>query len=235
MKKILSDKENFDYLLQNIPAFLMSSGGFSRNVSEILVGRPSKFYKFSQTNKFEELEKQFKLLCENSLNKLNLITMSNGSHAFAIKDSIKVDEKTLFLIRNPWGYGNKKDIDSSESDAFIENIDKVKFREFYEEFHDFNSNYTKTGLALLNVKYIQKKFKRVDVLDFEAGSYIYKYSISEKNKAFDFILEYNKDDEIKIDITNFKTDLQKYNNGCNCINEISILNENNEEHIKFLS
>ena len=42
IKKILSDEENFDYLIQNIPGFIMSSGGLSKNVSTILTGRPSK-------------------------------------------------------------------------------------------------------------------------------------------------------------------------------------------------
>ena len=45
MKEILSkNNKDRDYIIKNIPAFIMSSSGLSRDVSTILTGRPSKLY-----------------------------------------------------------------------------------------------------------------------------------------------------------------------------------------------
>lgn len=230
MKKILSDKDNFDYIVQNIPGFLMSSGGYPGNVSEILVGRPSKKCRL-ETVSSDELEKKLKTLCENSINELNFLTISNKTHAFAIKDTIKIkidlennkEDKTLFLIRNPWGSGREEDICTSESDNILNKIDKNEFKEFWEEFQNFNNLYTKTGKALLNAGDIQKKFESISILDFEAGKYIYTYKIIDPRKHHDFILEINKkDDDIKFDATNFNTDLQYFNSGRYCFNKLKI-------------
>ena len=59
MKKILSDEDNFDYIIQNIPDFLMD-GGFWEDVPSILTGRPFKAFNIQNIN-----EKNLEELCKN--------------------------------------------------------------------------------------------------------------------------------------------------------------------------
>ena len=218
IKKILSDEENFDYIIQNIPGFIMSSGGLSKNVSTILTGRPSKYFKFEDYKyNSEELEKIFEKLSNNYINELNCLTLSTINHAFAVTKVIKIKGENFYLIKNPWGCGNENDIDSNESDEILKGT----------EYQKYNSlNYVTNGLALLNIKDIKKKFIIICALDYEAGKYIYTENISDKqlkqNKEFDFILDMQKKDNIKIDVTNFNTDLQ-WDNSDNIIYSLIIL------------
>lgn len=183
MNKILSDEKNFDYIIDNIPGFLMCSGR-GEYASSILTGRPSKCLDFKDyKNKEEELRQIFEQLYKDSINELNFLTISIKGHEFAVKDLLKINGELCVLVRNPWGSGEKGDIDSKESDKILEGT----------EFSGINKNYEKTGLALLNLKDILKTFVSMSILDFEAGKYHYRQSISkpqlEKSKGFDFILD----------------------------------------------
>ena len=225
LKELLLDEKNFDYIVDNIPGFIMSSGGCARNVSTILTGRPSKTLLFKDyENKKEELEKILEKLLHENLNELNSITLSNGSHAFAIKEIITIDNKLMLYLRNPWGSGDKADIISDESDKQLKNT----------EYKNFNSNYEKTGLALLTIDDIQKTFKRIDKLDFEMGKYMYKQEIkkedmeNKKYKNFDFVIDINNNsDNIKIDVSNFNTDLKRVNNDTSQIYNFKIYDKDN--------
>ena len=202
MNKILSDEENFEYIIDNIPGFIMSSGGCSKNVSTILTGRPSKYFKFEDYND-DELEKIFEKLYNNCINGLNFLTISNENHTFAIKDVKKIKGENFYLIRNPWGKGNEDDIVNTESNKILEETNNKEYSSL---------DYVNTGLALLNIKDIKKKFKSISSLDFEEGKYIFTQKIiSEKSdnlKEYDFVINMQKKDNIKFDISNFNTDLQ---------------------------
>ena len=93
-------------------------------------------------------------------------------------------------------------------------------------------------MLLLNIKDIKKNFKKVCCLDFEIGKFIYTEKISkeqlEKNKTFDFIIDVKKESQIKIDITNFNTDLQQFNNDSSCINSIMIYDGNEKNPVQIL-
>ena len=183
IKKILSDEENFDYIIQNIPGFIMSSGGLSKNVSTILTGRPSKYFKFEdyKYNYSKELEKIFEKLSNNYINELNCLTLGTINHAFAITKVIKIKGENFYLIKNPWGYGNKNDIDSNESDEILKGT----------EYQKYNSlSYVTNGLALLNIKDIKKKFTKICALDYEADKYIFTENIPDEqlNKIKNLIL-----------------------------------------------
>ena len=68
MKEILSkNNKDRDYIIKNIPAFIMSSSGLSRDVSTILTGRPSKFFLFENI-KDDELNETLKNLYKNCIN-----------------------------------------------------------------------------------------------------------------------------------------------------------------------
>jgi len=222
IKKIMSDKENFNYIIDNIPGFIMSSGGCSKNVSTILTGRPSKYFRFEDyKDNDKEFEKIFEKLSNNCINDLNSLTISIKGHALAIIKVIKVKGEKFYLIQNPWGCGDKDDIDSTESDKILKGT----------EYQNYNSlNYETKGLALLNIKDIKKTFKSISALDFEVGKYIYTENISDEkliqNKKFDFILDMKKEDNIKFDVTNFNTDLQYDNSDSYCINNFTIFDEN---------
>ena len=147
-------------------------------------------------------------------------------NSFAVKDVTKINGEILCLIQNPWGSdrNNKFNIDSKDSDNFLENNKNHNYASFK------NSEYSKTGTLLLNLKDIKKNFKSACCLDFQPGKYIYKESISkeqlERNqkKEFDFLLNFEKDDEIRIDVTNLNTDLQSDNRDSSCISHIIIYN-----------
>ena len=70
-------------------------------------------------------------------------------------------------------------------------------------------------------------------MDYEVGKYIYTENISDEqlkqNKEFDFILDMQKKDNIKIDVTNFNTDLQWDNSDNLCINNFIIYDEDYNE------
>ena len=219
MNKILSDEKNFDYIIDNIPGFLICSGR-GEFVSSILTGRPSKklFFK-DYKNKEEELKELFEKLYKNSINELNFLTISIKGHEMAVKDLFKIKDELFVYIRNPWGNGNEEDIDSKESDKILEGT----------EFSKINQDYKKTGLALLNLKDILKTFLSMSILDFESGKYHYSQSISksqlEKSKGFDFILDMKATDNIKFDVVNFNSDLQYSTYDSKCLNYIQIFDE----------
>ena len=219
MNKILSDENNFDYIIDNIPGFLICSGR-GEYVSSILTGRPSKCLFFEDyKNKEEELKEIFENLYKNSINELNFLTISIKGHELAVKDLSKIKDELFVSLRNPWGNGNKEDIDSKESDKILEGT----------EFSKINKDYEKTGLALLNLKDILKTFLSMSILDFESGKYHYTESISksqlEKSKGFDFIIDMKAKDNIKFDVVNLNSDLQYSTYDSNCLNCIQIFDE----------
>ena len=63
---------------------------------------------------------------------------------------------------------------------------------------------------------------------------IYSYKISEEqlkqNKEIDFMIEMNEKDNIKIDISNIHSDIQKYTR--ECIDNITIYDENQKKSNK---
>ena len=228
MKEILSNNnKDRDFIIDNISSFIMTSGGLSGNVSTILTGRPSKFVQFKDKTD-DELNKILVNLYKNCINELNFFTISTETHCFAIKDVIEINGEIFYLIQNPWGSdeSNEFNIDFKESDEILNKCKNHKYSSFN------NSDYPKTGLVLLNIKDIRKNFADISSLDFEAGKLIYTEKIKkeqfEKNnsKTFDFVLDVEKEDEIKIDITNFHTDLQGVNKDSSCINTIKIYDEN---------
>ncbi len=162
MKKILSNEDNFDYIIQNIPGFLMG-GGFFEDVPSILTGRPSKAFNIQDIN-----EKNLEELCKNYKKKLNYLSLSIKGHALAVEDSLKIKGETFLMIRNPWGSGESTDIDYIDSDIKLKDT----------EYSNFNSNSTKTGFALLNFTDFKKSFLRGSALDFEAGKFMFSYKMS---------------------------------------------------------
>ena len=131
MDKILSDQENFDYIIDNIPGFIMSSGGNGVYLSSILTGRPSKLLKFEDYKDKEELKKIFEKLYNNSINELNFLTISIKGHELAVKDLVKINDQLCLAIKNPWGSGNKEDIVSKETDKLLKDT----------KFSEINKNY----------------------------------------------------------------------------------------------
>ena len=98
MQKILSDEENFEYILDNFPGFLMASGGNSQDVSSILIGRPSKVFKVKEE---KDLESTLEKLCDDYRQKLNCLTLNIKGHALAVEGTLKKNGKTFFMVRNP--------------------------------------------------------------------------------------------------------------------------------------
>ena len=96
------------------------------------------------------------------------------------------------------------------------------------EYSNFNKDYSKTGKALLHANDIKTSFVSGTVLDYEPDKYIYSYKLSEEqlkqNKEFDFMIEMNEKDNIKIDITNTHSDFQWDTR--ECIDKISFFDEN---------
>ena len=165
LKQLILDDKNFNYIVDNIPGFIISSGGSPKNVSSILIGRPSKFLSFEDfKGKKEKLNEIIEELFEKNLNELNSLTISTQGHAYAIKQIIKIGNKKFFVIKNPWGHGHNDNIDSTETDNDLKGTE-------YSDFN-LNDNYKKTGLILLNINDIQKKFKYMSSIDLEIGKYI---------------------------------------------------------------
>lgn len=154
MKKILSNEYNFNDIMKNVPDFLMAGGGFCQDVSSILTGRPSKTFNIKNTNE-KDLEKIFDKLYNNYKNNLNFLTLSIKGHALAVEGTLEINGERFLKIRNPWGSGNKEDIDSTDSDKKLKGT----------AYSEFNSKYTNTGYALLNAKDIKKTFVDGSVLD----------------------------------------------------------------------
>ena len=220
MDKIFSDQKNFDYIIDNIPGFIMSSGGSGEYVSSILTGRPSKCLIFEDYKDKEELKKIFEKLYNNSINELNFLTISIKGHELAVIDLVKNKGQLYLLIKNPWGCGDKGDIVSKETDDLLKDT----------KYSKINKNYETTGIALLNFNDIQKTFLSMSILDYEAGKYIYTESITksqiEKSHKFDFLLNMQKKDNIKLDTVNLKTDLQLKKSDSYPIKNIQIFDEN---------
>ena len=230
LKQLILDDKNFNYIVDNIPGFIISSGGSPKNVSSILIGRPSKFLSFEDfKGKKEKLNEIIEELFEKNLNELNSLTISTQGHAYAIKQIIKTVNKKFFVIQNPSGHGHNDNIDSTETDNDLKGTE-------YSDFN-LNDNYKKTGLILLNINDIQKKFKYMSSIDLEIGKYIYQQEISKEDlnikdeKEFDFLIDMKKKEDIKIDVTNFNTDLQNLNNDESCISHIHVYDKN-EKSIK---
>ena len=146
MQKILSDEENLEYILDNFPGFLMASGGNSQDVSSILIGRPSKVFKVKEE---KDLESTLEKFCDDHRQKLNPLTLSIKGHALAVEGTLKKNGKTFFMVRNPWGSGNKNDFVTTESDKLLEGT----------EYSNFNKDYyVKTGKALFCANDIKTSF-----------------------------------------------------------------------------
>ena len=125
------------------------------------------------------------------------------------------------------GKGSKDDPDfvTTESDKLLE---VTKYSNFNKDY------YVKTGKALLCTNDIKTSFVRGTVLNYEASKYIYSYKISEEqlkqNKEIDFMIEMNEKDNIKIDISNIHSDIQKYTR--EYIDKITIYDENQKKSNK---
>ena len=125
------------------------------------------------------------------------------------------------------GEGNEDNPDffTIESDKLLE---ETKYSNFNKDY------YVKTGKALLCANDIKTSFVRGTVLNYEASKYIYSYKISEEqlkqNKEIDFMIEMNEKDNIKIDISNIHSDIQKYTR--ECIDNITIYDENQKKSNK---
>ena len=103
------------------------------------------------------------------------------------------------------------------------------------KYSNFNKDYNvKTGKALLCANNIKTSFVKGTVLNYEASKYIYSYKIHEEqlkqNKEIDFMIEMNEKDNIKIDISNIHSDIQKYTR--ECIDNITIYDENQKKSNK---
>lgn len=88
LNELLADEDNFDYIIDNIPGFIMSSGGCPSNVSSILLGRPSKFLNLEDyKGKEKELEKIIEKMFDKNLNELNSLTISTKKSCICSKRS----------------------------------------------------------------------------------------------------------------------------------------------------
>ena len=221
LMRAITASQDFKYITNNLPAFIMSSGGSPAFVSTILTGRPSKMFEIDNLT-----EKDLETLFYNNIKELNFLTISNEGHAFSINDITKIDGKIFVLIRNPMGRGNENDIDSTESDKILKNIDE---KHKYSKFK--NSEYKEKGYALLCLEDLKKTFKDMTYVDYQIGKYIFTENISkeqfEKNerKQVDFVIDIKQQDNIKIDITNFQTDFQ----ADFCVPQITIFDEKRNE------
>ena len=123
------------------------------------------------------------------------------------------------------GSEDNPDFFTIESDKLLE---ETKYSNFNKDY------YVKTGKALLYANDIKTSFVRGTVLNYEASKYIYSYKISEEqlkqNKEIDFMIEMNEKDNIKIDISNIHSDIQKYTR--ECIDNITIYDENQKKSNK---
>lgn len=123
------------------------------------------------------------------------------------------------------GSEDNPDFFTIESDKLLE---ETKYSNFNKDY------YVKTGKALLCANDIKTSFVRGTVLNYEASKYIYSYKISEEqlkqNKEIDFMIEMNEKDNIKIDISNIHSDIQKYTR--ECIDNITIYDENQKKSNK---
>ena len=123
------------------------------------------------------------------------------------------------------GSEDNPDFFTIESDKLLE---ETKYSNFNKDY------YVKTGKALLCANDIKTSFVRGTVLNYEASKYIYSYKISEEqlkqNKEIDFMIEMNEKDNIKIDISNIHSDIQKYTR--ECIDNITIYDEKQKKSNK---